>query len=85
MPRQLVNGVTVLGNLAIDIINGAPRSPGGCASFAGVALQASGCPGRIVALCAEQDHELFDPLLDRFGDVVRLLPADRTSAIPPRL
>lgn len=80
MPRELVNGVTVLGNLAIDIINGAPRSPGGCASFAGVALQGSGCPGGIVALGAEQDHELFDPLLDRFGDLVRVLPADRTSA-----
>lgn len=80
MPREFVNGVTVLGNLAIDVINGAAKSPGGCASFAGVALQASGCPGRIVALGAEQDHELFDPLLDRFGDLVRVLPADRTSA-----
>lgn len=80
MPRELINGVTVLGNLAIDVINGAPRSPGGCASFAGVALQASGCPGRIVALGAEEDHELFDPLLDRFGDLVRVLPSDRTSA-----
>ncbi|KMO68020.1 aminoimidazole riboside kinase [Mycolicibacterium chubuense] len=80
MPRELVNGVTVLGNLAIDVINGAAKSPGGCASFAGVALQASGCPGRIVALGAEQDHELFDALLDRFGDLVRVLPADRTSA-----
>ena len=27
MPRQLVNGVTVLGNLAIDVINGAPEEP----------------------------------------------------------
>ncbi|KRE28481.1 carbohydrate kinase [Mycobacterium sp. Soil538] len=72
--------MTVLGNLAIDVINGAAKSPGGCASFAGVALQASGCPGRIVALGAEQDHELFDSLLDRFGDLVRVLPADRTSA-----
>ncbi len=53
MPRELVNGVTVLGNLAIDVINGAPRSPGGCASFAGVALEASGGPGRIVAMGAE--------------------------------
>ncbi|WP_163728420.1 PfkB family carbohydrate kinase [Mycolicibacterium psychrotolerans] len=72
--------MTVLGNLAIDVINGAAKSPGGCASFAGVALQASGCPGRIVALGAEQDHELFDSLLARFGDLVRVLPADRTSA-----
>ena len=35
--QGLVKGVTVLGNLAIDVIDGAPPSPGGCASFAGVA------------------------------------------------
>jgi sugar/nucleoside kinase (ribokinase family) len=76
---KLVPGVTVLGNLAIDVINGAPKSPGGCASFSGVALQAAGGPGRIVALAAERDHELFDSLLERFGSLVRILPADRTS------
>lgn len=81
MVRQgLVDGVTVLGNLAIDVINGAPRSPGGCASFAGVALEATGGPGRIVGLGAESDHSLFDPLLDRLGDMVSILPADRTSS-----
>lgn len=77
---KLVQGVTVLGNLAIDVINGAPRSPGGCASFSGVALQAVGGAGHIVALAAATDHLLFEPLLDRFGSMVRTLPADRTSA-----
>ena len=77
---RLVNGVTVLGNLAIDVINGAPQSPGGCASFSGVALEAVGGPGRIVALAAARDHSLFDFLAGRFGDMVRILPADRTSA-----
>jgi len=77
---KLVQGVTVLGNLAIDVINGAPKSPGGCASFSGVALQAAGGHGRIVALADEQDHALFESLLDRFGSIVRILPADRTSA-----
>jgi hypothetical protein len=76
---KLVPGVTVLGNLAIDVINGAPKSPGGCASFSGVALQAAGGPGRIVALAAERDHELFDSLVERFGPLVQILPADRTS------
>jgi len=81
-PVELVPGVTVLGNLAIDVIDGAPRSPGGCASFAGVALEAldgSAGPGRIIAMGAEHDHALFDPLLERFGDLVRILPSDRTS------
>lgn len=83
MPRQhvkLVPGITVLGNLAIDVINGAPKSPGGCASFSGVALRAAGGHGHIVALAAETDHALFDALLDSFGSIVRILPADRTSA-----
>ncbi len=76
----LVDGVTVLGNLAIDVIDGAPPSPGGCASFAGAALQASGGVHRIVAMGATRDHVLFDPLLDRFGAMLRILPSDRTSS-----
>lgn len=80
MPTEFVPGVTVLGNLAIDVIDGAPRSPGGCASFAGVALDATGGTGRIVAMGAQVDHALFDPLLDRFGDMVAILPSDRTSS-----
>lgn len=80
MPTELVPGVTVLGNLAIDVIDGAPRSPGGCASFAGVALESTGGTGRIIAMGAEADHALFDPLLDRFGDMVAILPSDRTSS-----
>jgi len=80
VPRELVNGVTVLGNLAVDVIDGAPPSPGGCASFAGVALAATDVPGRIVAMADERDHALFDGLQDRLGSRLRILPADRTSS-----
>ena len=79
-PGKLVPGVTVLGNLALDVINGAPTSPGGCAAVCGVALSAAGVEGRIVALAAQRDHALFEPLLERFGSLVEILPADRTSA-----
>lgn len=79
-PAELVPGVTVLGNLAIDVIDGGERSPGGCASFAGVALQAAGGHGRIVALAADSDRPLFVPLLERFGPTLRVLSADRTSS-----
>ncbi|TGD90859.1 carbohydrate kinase [Mycolicibacterium sp. CH28] len=72
--------MTVLGNLAIDVINGGAKSPGGCASFAGVALEAAGVPGGIVALAAAADRPLFDPLLERFGPMIQILPADRTSS-----
>ncbi|BBY61976.1 PfkB family carbohydrate kinase [Mycolicibacterium helvum] len=83
MPEQraeLVAGVTVLGNLAIDVINGGPKTPGGCASFSGVAMEAAGVPGGIVALAAAADRPLFDPLLQRFGSMIRILTADRTSS-----
>jgi sugar/nucleoside kinase (ribokinase family) len=78
--QPLVDGVTVLGNLAIDVINGASPSPGGCASFAAVALASAQVPARIVAMGAQRDHALFDPLLDRFGAMLRILPSDRTSS-----
>jgi hypothetical protein len=77
--QGLVKGVTVLGNLAIDVIDGAPPSPGGCASFAGVALEAVGGHGHIAALGAPRDHALFDPLVARFGSLVRILPSEVTS------
>jgi sugar/nucleoside kinase (ribokinase family) len=79
-PADLVAGVTVLGNIAIDIINAGEPTPGGCASFSGVALEASGGHGRIVALAAEADRPLFTPLLERFPGILRILPAERTSS-----
>ena len=79
MRPQLVNGVTVLGNLAVDLIDGAPPTPGGCASFAGVALEFAGGTGQIVAMGAPQDHQLFTGVLDRFGSLVRIIDSDRTA------
>ncbi|WP_413468141.1 PfkB family carbohydrate kinase [Mycobacterium sp. RTGN4] len=72
--------MTVLGNLAVDVINGAPPSPGGCASFAGVALASADVSGHIVAMAAERDHALFDPLAEHLGGLLRILPADCTSS-----
>ena len=80
MHGHLIAGVTVMGNLAIDVINGAPPSPGGSASFAGVALEAADVPGRLVAMGAERDHVLFDDLAERLGPMLRILPSDRTSS-----
>lgn len=77
--RPLTEGVTVLGNLAIDVIDGAPPSPGGCASFAGVALEYAGGPGEIVAMGAREDHQLFAGVLERFGSLVRIIDSDRTA------
>ncbi|WP_163702458.1 PfkB family carbohydrate kinase [Mycolicibacterium sarraceniae] len=71
--------MTVLGNLAVDVINGGRKTPGGCASFSGVAIAATGIPGGIVALAAAADRPLFDPLLNQFGSMIRILTADCTS------
>lgn len=79
MRPQLINGVTVLGNLAIDVIDGAAPSPGGCASFAGVALEYAGGTGQIVAMGAREDHQLFAAVLDRFGSLVRIIDSERTA------
>ncbi len=79
MRPQLVDGVTVLGNLAIDQIDGAPPTPGGCASFAGVALEHASGARQIVAQGAREDHELFEGVLDRFGPLVRIIDSDRTA------
>lgn len=80
MTRSLRPGLTVLGNLSVDLIDDAPPSPGGCASFAGAALEAAGGYGRIVAAAAAGDLGLFAPLTERFGSIVRLLPCGRTSS-----
>lgn len=80
MDGHLIAGVTVMGNLAIDVIDGAPPTPGGCASFAGVALAAVDVPGRLIAMGAERDHALFDDLAEKLGPMLRILPADRTSS-----
>lgn len=78
--RQLVSGVTVLGNLAIDVIDGAPPSPGGCVSFAGDALGGRAGAHRVVGLAAGRDHALFAPLVNRFAGLLSILPAERTSS-----
>lgn len=80
MHGHLIAGVTVMGNLAIDVIDGEAPSPGGCASFAGVALTAVDVPGRLVAMGAERDHALFDDSVEHLDPLLRILPSDRTSA-----
>lgn len=75
---QLDPGVTVLGNLAVDRIDGRPPSPGGCPTFAGLPLEAIG-GGRIVTRAALADAPLFDDVLQGSGVPVELLPAASTS------
>jgi sugar/nucleoside kinase (ribokinase family) len=72
-------GVTVLGNLAIDRIDGAAPSAGGAPSFVGPMLQQAG-GGRIVARAAAADLPLFGEVIEAAGVPFDLLPAASTSA-----
>lgn len=78
-PSPLGPGVTVLGNLAVDRIDGAVPSPGGCPTFAGPALLAVGTPGRVVTRAAPTDLPLFADAIAGAEVPVDLLPAEVTS------
>jgi sugar/nucleoside kinase (ribokinase family) len=76
--------VTVLGNFAIDRINDDPPSPGGCPTFAAVALRAVGGRGRVVTRLAPEDEPIFADVLEDLGVPVTVLPAQTTSAFGMR-
>lgn len=77
-PAPRTPGVTVLGNLAVDRIDGAAPSAGGCPSFVGPALVALG-EGRVVTRAAPADLPLFAEVIAASGVPVDVLPATRTS------
>jgi len=78
--RALRPGVTVIGSVAVDHIDDAPRSPGGCPSFATIALTAFPGPGRIVTRWAARDSALFTDLASTHQPPITVLPSSTTSA-----
>ncbi|MBO9531649.1 MAG: hypothetical protein J7513_01595 [Solirubrobacteraceae bacterium] len=72
-------GVTVLGNLAIDRIDGAAPSPGGAPSFVAPALAHAG-GGRIVARAASADNDFFAGIVDAAAGVPFDLVAGASTA-----
>lgn len=72
--------IAVVGNVAVDHIDGQPPSPGGCPSFAAAALRRLGRDGQIVTRFAESDRALFEPLIAGLGVPVTTLAARTTSA-----
>jgi len=73
-------GVTVLGNLSIDLVDGGPPSAGGCPSFAGVALAGLRAEARIVVRAAPDDLPTFAAMIAACPVPVSLVPATSTSA-----
>jgi sugar/nucleoside kinase (ribokinase family) len=72
--------LTVIGNLAVDRVDGGPPSPGGCPSFAGAALAKLGAAARIVTQRAPRDAALFSEMLAAIGAPTVVLDSDTTSA-----
>ena len=71
--------VAVAGNLAQDVVDGGPPTPGGCAFFAADAFRRLRRDGQVLTRFRSEDAELFRPLLGRLGSSVTLLPAETTS------
>ncbi len=72
--------ITVLGNLSVDLVDDDPPSPGGCPSFAGVALAPLGNAALLVTCGATVDLPLFDAMLGALEIPYRVLPAEITSS-----
>jgi sugar/nucleoside kinase (ribokinase family) len=77
-------GVTVLGNFSVDHVDDGPPTPGGCPVFAAMALQAMGHPGHVVARLSRDDLPLFQPVFDRYGELISPLWTPRTSSFALR-
>lgn len=72
--------LAVAGNVAVDRIDGHPPTPGGCPSFAALALRMLEREGQILTRYAESDRHLFAPLLSTLGVPVTTLSAESTQA-----
>ncbi len=71
--------IAVAGNVAVDRIDGEPPSPGGCPSFAALALRMLGRDGQLLTRYAGEDRDLFEPALSTLGVPVTTLPASSTN------
>lgn len=72
--------ITVVGNFAVDRVDGAPSSPGGCPSFAAAALTAIGAEGRIVSRFAAADSDLFEPVVANSPIEIATIDSVETTA-----
>jgi sugar/nucleoside kinase (ribokinase family) len=71
--------VAVVGNLACDVVDHGPPSPGGGPFFAAEAFRRLGEDGQIVTRFAASDRDLFVPALEGLGTPVTVLAAATTS------
>jgi sugar/nucleoside kinase (ribokinase family) len=74
-----VSQIAVIGNVSRDRVNDGVPQPGGCPSFAALALRLLGRDGQILTRFADQDRALFEPFLAALDVPVTALGADTTS------
>jgi sugar/nucleoside kinase (ribokinase family) len=79
-----VRGMTVIGNLSRDVIDGGRPRVGGAPYHAARALRLLGGRARIVARCAEADRRVLLPPLVALGVPVAWLAAPRTTSLELR-
>lgn len=72
--------IAIVGNGAVDRIDGREPSAGGCPSFAAHALALLGRDGQIVTRHAEADRAVFAPALAALDRPVTVLPATSSNA-----
>lgn len=75
----MTSGLTVLGNVAIDSVDGADPTPGGCPSFIGPTLLAAPGEARVVTRVAGDDAPLFAAQFAHYPVPLTVLPAVRTN------
>lgn len=74
----VVTSVTVIGNLALDRVDGSQPRPGGCPAFVAEALCALGGHASVLTQCNPGDREVFAHSFDGVDAVV--LDAEETAA-----
>jgi len=76
--------VTILGDFAVDRIDGGSPTAGGCAAFADAALRLSGAGGRIVARVARGDMPVLTAVLEQSRTPITLLETACTTTFSLR-
>lgn len=73
------SGLTVVGNLAVDSVDGRPPTPGGCPAFAAAAFAGLSLTGRIVTQRAPRDEAVFERALKQITVPLTVLDSVTTS------
>ena len=72
-------GIAVVGNLALDRVDGGPLRPGGCPVFAAQALRRLGREGQILTRCADSDRALVEQALGDLAGSLTIVSSERTA------